>query len=389
MTNLKLIRSIATLVLLAAVTVVSSRADNVVAQSAGDFATKAKQAILLDSKSGRVFFEKNADEPMHPASMSKIMSMIIVFEDLKSGRLKLDDEFIISPAARGAPGSRMFAEVNTRIKVRDLIRGVIVQSANDGAIAIAEGISGTQEAFAARMTQRARELGLKVSTFRNATGLTHPEHLMTARELATLTRYLIEIFPDYYSIYSEREFTWNKITQQNRNPLLKSYPGADGVKTGYVRASGYGLVGSATRSSRRLIVVVNGAKSKTERSREAKKLLDWGFRQFRRTHLFDPGETVGRARVWGGTRSWVALTTQQPVAALLADDERDGAGAELVYTGPLRAPVRQGVHVGKIRLTVDGRIVAQVPVYTKSNVPASGELWRKAWDSLSFLAFGG
>jgi D-alanyl-D-alanine carboxypeptidase (penicillin-binding protein 5/6) len=261
------------------------------AQTPAPFESKAKQAILLDSGSGKVLFEKNADELMHPASMSKIMTAIMVFERLKSGKLSLDDEFVVSENAwrnGGATsgGSTMYAELNSRIRLEDLLKGVIVHSGNDACIVIAEGIAGSEAAFADLMTQRARELGLEKSTFKNATGLTDPEHQMTARELALLARYLIEVYPEYYKIYSIPEFTWNGITQPNRNPLLGSYPGADGVKTGYVSAAGYGLTGSAKRDGRRLIMVINGLSSTRERADEAQKLLDWGFRQYRTVELY-------------------------------------------------------------------------------------------------------
>ncbi|MFW6076849.1 MAG: D-alanyl-D-alanine carboxypeptidase family protein, partial [Hyphomicrobiales bacterium] len=230
------------------------------------YESSAPQAILMDSGSGKVLYEKNADELMHPASMSKIMTMIMVFERLESGRLSLDDEFTVSENAwrRGGAtsgGSTMYLDLNSRVRLEDLIKGVIVQSGNDACIVIAEGIAGSEDAFADMMTERARELGLEQSTFQNATGLTDPEHKMTPRELALLARYLIEVYPEYYEIYSIPEFTWNDITQKNRNPLLNSYPGADGIKTGYVSAAGYGLTGSAKRDGRRLIMVINGLES--------------------------------------------------------------------------------------------------------------------------------
>ena len=222
---------------------------------------------------------------MAPASMSKIMTMIMVFEGLKAGRLHFNDEFTISENAwqhggAASGGSTMYAVLNSRVRLEDLMQGVIIQSANDACIAIAEGIAGSEDAFADQMTRRARELGLKKSVFKNANGLPHPVHKVTARELAQLARYLIEVFPNEYPLYSQPDFTWNNIRQQNRNPLLGSYPGADGVKTGYTKESGYGLVGSASRDGRRLIVVVNGLRTAGERAAAARKLLDFGFRQF-------------------------------------------------------------------------------------------------------------
>jgi D-alanyl-D-alanine carboxypeptidase (penicillin-binding protein 5/6) len=358
------------------------------------FETAAQFAILLDSRSGKVYYEKQADELMSPASMSKIMTMLMVFERLKDGRLKMDDEFVISEDAwrRGGAasgGSTMYAELNSRVKLRDLIRGVTIQSANDACIAIAEGIAGSEQAFAELMTKRARELGLEKSTFRNSTGLPDPQHRMTARELATLARYLIEVFPQFYKYYSEREFTWNNIRQHNRNPLLGSFPGADGIKTGYIREAGYGLVGSAQRNGRRLIVVLNGMRSRKERAAEAKKILEWGFRKFRDINVYEAGEKVSRARVWGGERTWVSLVTKERVNVLLAPEERDGARAEAVYEGPIQAPVRKGQQIGKLRLTVDGKTVSTQPLFAGEAVDEGQSMWRKAFDTVSFMILGG
>ena len=364
------------------------------AQTPAPFESKAKQAILMDSGSGKVLFEKNADELMHPASMSKIMTAIMVFEQLKSGRLSLDDEFVVSEDAwrRGGAtsgGSTMYAELNSRIRLEDLIKGVIVQSANDACIVIAEGIAGSEAAFADLMTQRARELGLKQSTFKNATGLTDPEHQMTARELAMLARYLIEVYPEYYEIYSMPEFTWNGITQKNRNPLLGSYPGADGIKTGYVTAAGYGLTGSAKRDGRRLIMVINGLSSTRERADEAQKLLDWGFRQYRTVELYQMGQSVGRARVWGGSERWVDLAAKEDVRLALSDEERDSVTLEVAYNGPLRAPIAQGEEVGTVRFRVDGRLISEAPLVTSQAVDETAPMWSRAIDSVAYMIFGG
>jgi D-alanyl-D-alanine carboxypeptidase (penicillin-binding protein 5/6) len=364
------------------------------AQTAATFETRAKQAILMDSGSGKVLFEKNADELMHPASMSKIMTMIMVFERLKSGRLSLDDEFTVSENAwrRGGAtsgGSTMYAELNSRIRLEDLIKGVIVQSANDGCIIIAEGIAGSEEAFADLMTQRARELGLEKSTFRNATGLTDPEHQMTARELALLARYLIEVFPEFYKTYAIPEFTWNNITQPNRNPLLGSYPGADGIKTGYVAAAGYGLTGSAKRDGRRLIMVINGLSSTRERADEARKLLDWGFRQYRTVELYQAGDRVGRARVWGGSRRWVDLAARDDVRLALSDEEKDATTVEVAYDGPLMAPVEQGAEVGTVRFKVNGRVISESPLVSAEPIDAAAPMWSRAIDSVAYMIFGG
>lgn len=364
------------------------------ARAQSEYDSRAKQAILMDSGSGKVLYEKNADELMHPASMSKIMTAIMVFERLKSGRLSLDDEFAISENAwrRGGAtsgGSTMYAKLNSRVRVEDLLKGLIVQSGNDASIALAEGIAGSEEAFADLMTQRARELGLEQSTFANATGLTDPEHQMTARELALLARYLIEVFPEYYETYSIPEFTWNEITQPNRNPLLNSYPGADGIKTGYVGAAGYGLTGSAKRDGRRLIMVINGLESTRARAEEAQKLLDWGFRQYRTVELYQAGDRVGEARVWGGSERWVNLAAKDDVRLALSDEEKDATTVEVAYDGPLMAPVENGAEVGTVRFKVNGRVISESPLVTGQAVDAAAPMWSRAIDSVAYMIFGG
>lgn len=361
---------------------------------AQEFESIADYAIVMDSRSGKVLFEKNADELVPPASMSKIMTMIMVFERLKQGRLKLTDEFTITEDAwrrGGAPSrsSTMYAEVGSKVSLENLIKGVVVHSGNDAAIAIAQAIGGTEDGFADDMTRRARELGLPKSTFKNATGLPAEGHLTTMRELASLTRYIIEVFPEYYKYYGIREFTWNNITQQNRNPLLGKYRGADGVKTGYIRDSGYGMIGSAEREGRRLIVVVGGMKSRRDRAQEAERLLNFGFRKFRAVRLFSAGDTVGQARVWGGEEPSVKLVTKKDILTLLSEEEQATAEVQLVYSGPLKAPIKAGTAIGVVRILSDGKLVYKAPVHTKNSVPATDSMWKKAIDSALFMALGG
>jgi len=362
--------------------------------AAQEFETIADYAIVMDSRSGKVLFEKNADELVPPASMSKVMTMIMVFERLKQGRLKLTDEFTISEDAwrrGGAPSrsSTMYAEVGSKVALEDLIKGVVVHSGNDAAITLAQGIGGTEDGFADDMTRRARELGLPKSTFKNATGLPAEGHLTTMRELASLTRYIIEVFPQYYKYYGIREFTWNNIKQQNRNPLLGKYRGADGVKTGYIRDSGYGMIGSAVREGRRLIVVVGGMKSRRDRAQETERLLDFGFRKFRPVRLFSAGDTVGQARVWGGEDPSVKLVTKKDILTLLSEEEQATAEVQLVYSGPLKAPIKAGTAIGVVRILSDGKLVYKAPVHTKNSVPATDSIWKKALDSALFMALGG
>ena len=358
-----------------------------------NYETKAAQTILIDARTGRVLFEKDADTPVPPASMSKLMTMTMVFEALKAGKLTLDQTFKVSVDAwrRGGAvsgGSTMYAEVNSNVALDDLIKGSIVQSANDACIVIAENMAGSESAFAQRMTERAHELGAKNATFRNATGLPDPEHRMSARDLSVIARHIINDFPEYYKYYSIPEFTWNKITQKNRNPLLKDYPGADGMKTGYTKEAGYGLVGSAERDGRRLIMVIAGLKSLPERRAEAQNLLDWGFRQFRSVDVYAKGDRVGQARVWGGTRRNVPLLAAANVRLALTAAEQEMAEVKLAYNGPLMAPVEAGAEVGKVRFIIDGITVADVPVVTADAVSAETSMWSRALDSVFIMIFG-
>ena len=275
------------------------------------------------------------------------------------------------------------------MRLGDLIQGAIIDSGNDACITLAEGIAGTEEAFANLMTLRAREMGLKVATFKNATGLFDPQHVISVRELALLAEYIIRKFPTYYRYYGQTSFTWNNITQQNRNPLLVDYPGADGLKTGYVKEGGYGLVGSALRNDRRLIMVIAGLTSIGERREEAQKLLDWGFRQFKPHSLYSAGDTVGQVRVWGGTVGTAPLVTNENVNIALSEEESRQIKVELAYKGPLVAPVAAGTKVGKIRFLIQGKTIAEHPVFTGQEVPATASSWKRALDSLIIMAVGG
>ncbi len=358
------------------------------------FETSAPNAILIDGKSGEVFFEKSADAAIPPASMSKLMTQSIVFDLLKSGELKEDQEFTVSEDAwrrGGSPSgsSTMYAELNSKVRVIDLLRGAIIQSANDACIALSEGIAGSELAFTELMRKKGEKLGLKNSVFKNSTGLPDPAHVMSVRDLSIVARHIIYDHPTYYKIYGEGKFTWNKIEQQNRNPLLKDYAGADGMKTGFTKDAGYGLVGSVERDGRRLIMVVAGLKTANDRKAEAQKLLDWGFRQFKTIDVFDSGELVAEARVWGGTSNWVELRTSKAFQVALTPKEQKTVELKLNYTGPLMAPIKSGTEVGKARVIVAGQTVAEIPVQTSADVPAVDSMIEKALDSLSIMVFGG
>lgn len=361
-----------------------------VAATAQSFQTQAPHAILLDADSGTVLFEKAADEPFAPASMAKLMTAEIIFRELKEGRLTLDREFNISENAwrkgggRGE-GSSMFAQLNSNIKLSDLLRGIIVQSGNDASIAAAEGIAGTEENFARIMNDRAREIGMTSSTFRNATGYSHPEQKVTARDMAKLAIHLIEAYPENYKIYSEREFTWNKIRQQNRNPLLAEFPGADGLKTGYLEESGYALAGSAVQNGQRLILVVSGLKTIRDRAAESRKLLDYGFRAFESRQLFAENETVGEAQVFGGDKRSLPLVSPKPIRVLLPRGTSDRLTAKVVYTGPIRAPVQKGAQVARLQVMRGDTQALEIPLYAGEDV-GMGTISQRALDGL--MEFG-
>jgi serine-type D-Ala-D-Ala carboxypeptidase (penicillin-binding protein 5/6) len=364
------------------------------AQDVEAYESLAPQAILIDAKSGLILYEKDADTPVPPASMSKLVTQAVVLDLLQKDKLKETDEFTISEDAwrrGGSPsgGSTMYAELNSRVRVIDLLQAAIIQSANDACIALAEGIAGSEPAFTDLMATKARELGLKNSTFGNATGLPDPKQMMSVRDLSRVANYIISEHPNRFAIYKEGKFTWNKIEQQNRNPLLRDYPGADGMKTGFTKESGYGLVGTVLRNNRRLVLVVAGLKTANERAAEAKRLLDWGFRQFKQVDLFAQNETVTQARVWGGEKDWVDLVTQDGFTVALTDKERQSVEVKLAYNGPLMAPVKQGDIVGSVKVFVSGKAVAEVPVQTTQNVAAIDSMWQKAWDSVMIMLLGG
>jgi D-alanyl-D-alanine carboxypeptidase (penicillin-binding protein 5/6) len=349
------------------------------------FHTAAPTAILIDFDSGTVLFEKNADELLAPASLSKLMTAELVFNEIKNNRLKLTDEFRVSTHAwrtGGAPSrtTSMFAPINSMVKVEDLLRGVIIQSGNDACITLAEGIAKSEDKFADLMTKRARELGLSKSTFGNSSGLPDPRQRMTARELARLAQHIIRTYPEHYRIYGEREFTFNRIRQFNRNPLLAMTIGADGLKTGFTKEAGYGLVGSAVQNNLRLIVVVNGLKSAKERGDEAKKLLEWGFKNFQSGILFPDGQTIAHAKVYGGADGYVPLVASREVRLVVPRGVRERILARVVYTGPVRPPVQKGQKIGTLKVWRGDFMVLEVPLQAAEAVE-QGSVPRRALDA--------
>jgi D-alanyl-D-alanine carboxypeptidase (penicillin-binding protein 5/6) len=317
---------------------------------AAPFDTTANFAVLMDAQSGDILFEKRSDELMAPASMAKLMTLAVAFERLKEGGLKLDDTFKVSEKAWRMQGSRMFVLVDNEVRIEDLLRGIIVQSGNDACIVIAEGIAGSEERFAQMMTDYARRIGMEKSIFTNSTGWPDEKQRMTARELAVLARHLVTEYPDNYRYFGEKEFVWNNIRQPNRNPLLFEDIGADGLKTGHTEESGYGLVASAVRDKRRLVLVINGLNSEKARAEESRRLIDWGFREFTRYNLFAKGETVDTAPVWGGTYARVPLVAAANVSVLMRRSERKNMKVSVHYNAPLPAPVTAGTKVGILRV---------------------------------------
>ncbi len=352
---------------------------------AQNFQTSAPVALLVDYESGAVLFEKNADELMTPAATVKLLTAEIVFHEIKEGRLLLDDTFAVSEHAWRTGGAHShgpatFLDVHSHVRVEDLLRGLIIQAGNDSAITLAEGIAGTEDSFANLMNKRAAELGMTHSNFTDPGGKNDPKQRVTARDMARLAAHIIRDYPDDYRYFSEKEFTWDKIRQLNRDPLLTMDIGADGLMAGDSTEGGHGLVGSAVENGQRLILVINGLKTTADRAEEARKLLSWGFRSFDPRVLFQPGETVGTASVYGGAQNEVPLTCDQPVKVFLARGSQERLTAKIVYVGPLTAPVAAGVEVGRLKVWRGQTLALDVPVRTQAAVPLGG-LSKRALDA--------
>ena len=354
---------------------------------AQEIETPAKQAYILDAQTGTVLLDKDADSLMPPASMSKLMTAYMIFQRLKDGRLTLEDEFLVSEKAWRKGGSKMFVEVGSRVSVEDLLRGIIVQSGNDACIVVAEGIAGSEEAFAEMMTETARKIGLEKSVFRNATGWPDEDHVMTARELAVLAERIIADFPEYYHYYAETSFTYNDIRQGNRNPLLYTMPGADGLKTGHTEASGYGLTASAKRDGRRIILVVNGLPSMNARSQESGRLMDWAFREFEALSLFKAGETVEQAEIWMGDSHTVPLVSAEDIVITVPKAARRSMVVSAVYDGPVAAPVKQGDRIATLRVALPNGATMDYPLQAGADVEELG-LFGRMLAAAQHLAFG-
>ena len=338
--------------------------------------TPARAALVVDVSSGATLFAKNAEEPLPPASMSKLMTLYMVFEALRQGHLHLDDEFRTSAKAASMGGSKMFIREGELVSVEDLLRGVIIQSGNDAAVALAEGMAGTEEAFAERMNRKAPEIGLTNSHFANSTGWPHPEQYMSTRDLVVLSELLIEEFPDLYPMFAETEFEWDGVKQNNRNPLLGLGVGADGLKTGHTEEAGYGLTASAKRGDRRIVMAIAGLDSQSQRAQESERLINWAFRAFETRKLFEQGQPLGEAPVWIGSRAKVGLAPARDVVLTAPLGSIDRAAMKIVYDGPVPAPIAAGQPVGRLEISVPDLAPFSVPLLATEAVGEGGFLSR-------------
>lgn len=346
------------------------------AAGAQSFETLAPHAIIMDAQSGQILFEKDAKLPMAPASMTKIMTASLVFDRIRDGSITPETKFKVSEEAWRKGGSKMFVELGSEISVRDLLRGVIIQSGNDACIVLAEGIAGSETAFADMMTARARELGLESATFRNATGWPADGHEISARDLAVLARYTTQNYPEFYSLYGESNFTWNGIKQDNRNPLLGKFTGADGMKTGHTEASKYGLVGSAKRGEDRRIIVVNGLETKGDRSSESLRLMTAAFDSFKIYNLFTAGSPAGKADVFMGKADTVTLIAGEDIKAGLYRPVRRTLKARIEFDGPIAAPIAKGDQIAQLVVSAQGRPDERFALLAGEDVARKGMLGR-------------
>ena len=358
---------------------------------AADIDTSAEFAYVTDFASGKVLMDKNPDSPMKPASMAKIMTVYVAFQRIADGSLSLDDAFLISEKAWRKGGSKTFVEVGKQVAVRDLLMGVVVQSGNDAAIAIAEGISGTEDGFAEEMNYVARQLGMNNTVFKNATGWPDPDQVTTARDLNILATALIrdfpsQDFPDLYPMFAQKTFTYNGIKQGNRNPLVYGTQGADGLKTGHTEESGYGLVGSALREGQRVVMVLNGMTSMKQRSSESRRLMDLMFREFRQYRFFDKGQAVDRAAVWLGSEARVDLVLEEPLHLVLSRTDRRRMKMLVQWNDPVPAPIKAGQKIGTLTLDFPDRTMSYD--LTAAKDVAELGMFDRVGEALKFLIFG-
>lgn len=355
------------------------------------FETKAAQVLMVEASTGTVLLAKGEDKPLPPASLAKLMTLEVVFDAIRRREIGLDTVYKVSEHAwrtGGAPSrtATMFAALKSELRVEDLLKGITVQMANDACIILAEGMDGSEEKFAGRMNARAKVLGLTASTFVNPTGLPDPGNRTTLRDMVTLARHLQSSYPDFYRLFAQPEFEWNKILQRNRNPLIGRSAGVDGLASGFAEESGYALVASAERNGRRVFLAISGLPSDKERTEEAVRLLDWAFGSFEMRHLFKPGQVIGSASVYGGDAGEVGLVAAGPVDVFVPVDDPERLQARIVYRWPLRAPLAAGAQVGVLKLSSGERLLREVKLQSAAAV-GEGTLRQKAGDALFELLF--
>lgn len=359
---------------------------------ANAFETKAKNAILMDYETGAYLFTKNHQEMIAPASMSKLMTVYVLLSKIKDGEVSLDDRYTVSENAwrkggAASGGSTMFLKIGQEVKVEDLLKGILIQSGNDACIVVAENLAGSEEEFASMMNETAEKLGLENAHFVNATGLPHPEHKISVEDLAILARHIIKEFPEFYHLFSEKEFTFNGIRQGNRNPLLYSLKGADGLKTGHTSEAGFCLTGTAVRNDRRLIEVMTGLESNKQRSEETESLMTWGFANFDNYKFFTKNQIMAEVPVWYGTSKSVAAIVPEEVIKTIKKSAKSKYGAKMIYDEPLKAPILQGDKIGELFITYNDEIVDKIPLVAKENVAKIGPFSRFL-ENLKYFVFG-
>ena len=347
----------------------------------------ATHAIIYDYQTNEILYEKNAFEKTPPASTTKILTSYIVFDQIKKGNLKLNDKFRVSEKAYKKGGSSMFLEINSMVTVEDLLYGIIVQSGNDASIVVAENISGSERAFTDLMNEYATKIGMKNSNFVNSSGWPHPLHYSTMYDLAVLSKAIIRDFPDMYKMYSEKEFTYNNITQPNRNSLLELYEGTDGLKTGYVKDSGYGIVVSTLKKNRRIIIAVNGLESRKSRVIESERLLNWAFRNTKLETLFKKGEVVKKTDVWLGTKNQIDLIVGQDILTTLKSEQKDSIDTKIIYDKPIEAPILKNQEIGKIIIEIKDKDTLEFPLFAKDSIKKINPLFR-VFSAIRYLIFG-
>ena len=346
----------------------------------------AKTALLIDLSTGEVLLDKNSEERTYPSSMTKIMTALMAFEKIKDGTLSMDQEFLISKKAWKMGGSKMFIEVDKKVKVSDLLLGVVVQSGNDASIAIAEGISGSEETFAIEMNNLAKRIGLTNTNFVNSSGWPNDNHYTTAKDLAKIAEYTLNEHPELYKMYAITEFTYSGIKQDNRNPLLYSFDGADGFKTGHTQAAGYGLVGSAERGDRRLLLVLNGLETSRSRAQEALRLMDWGFNNFQLVDFYKKGEVVIEATTWLGKQEKVKLSSQQDISVSIPKTHLSDMKVEVLIEEPIPTPISINDQVGLVQISYADKKI-QYPLLASENIEQKG-FFSRITSALYYLVLG-